>query len=153
MFLGWFGIDNDSVNTAFNVLVLVLVVLWVALIFWTYADARRRIEDPMLVGCATLASVFPFVGTIVYAIVRPPEFLDESRERELELAVLERELRSSIVLCPNCRNLVEKEFLICPVCNWDLKKPCINCERPLNMEWEICPYCTTDQRSGKKIGW
>src|SRR5258707_10649526 len=25
---------------------LVLIVVWFALIFWTYADARRRIDDP-----------------------------------------------------------------------------------------------------------
>jgi RNA polymerase subunit RPABC4/transcription elongation factor Spt4 len=151
--LAVFGITNDGLNLAVNLLLLFLVVLWFALVYWTYADARRRIEDPMLVGCATAASFFPFIGTVIYLIVRPPEVLDESRERELELAVLERELRSSIVLCPNCRNLVEKDYLICPVCNWDLKKPCVNCEKPLNMEWDTCPYCTTDQRSGKRIGW
>jgi hypothetical protein len=80
---GVFGIDNDALNTAVNVLILVLIVVWAALVFWTFADARRRIDDPMLVGCATLASLFPFVGTIIYAIVRPPEYLDDVRLPEL----------------------------------------------------------------------
>ena len=62
---GVFGINNDALNTAVNVLILVLIVVWAALVFWTFADARRRIDDPMLVGCATLASLFPFVGTII----------------------------------------------------------------------------------------
>ena len=48
--VGIFGIENDGVNTAVNVLLLVLVVVWLALIFWTFADARRRIDDPMLVA-------------------------------------------------------------------------------------------------------
>src|SRR5215212_2573502 len=78
---GVFGIDNDALNTAVNVLLLVLVVVWFALVFWTFADARRRIDDPMLVGCATLASLFPFVGTIIYCIVRPPEYLHDVRGR------------------------------------------------------------------------
>jgi RNA polymerase subunit RPABC4/transcription elongation factor Spt4 len=134
-----------------QLVLLLFVILWVALVYWTYTDARRRGAMSILWGI--VAVVFPYVGTLIYLIVRPPEYLEESRERELELAVLERELRTNIVLCPNCRNLVEKDFLICPVCNWDLKKPCVNCEKPLNMEWETCPYCTTDQRSGKKIGW
>ena len=56
--LGVFGINNDSVNTAVNVLILVLLVVWVALIFWTFSDARRRIDDPLLVGCATVASLW-----------------------------------------------------------------------------------------------
>jgi RNA polymerase subunit RPABC4/transcription elongation factor Spt4 len=134
-----------------HLVLLLFIVLWVALVYWTYTDAGRR--GAMQIFWGIVAVIVPYVGTLIYLIVRPPEYLDESRERELELAVLERELRSNIVLCPNCRNLVEKDFLICPVCSWDLKKPCINCERPLNMEWETCPYCTTDQRSGKRIGW
>jgi hypothetical protein len=91
--LGVFGINNDGVNTAVNVLILFLVVIWAALVFWTYADARRRIDDPMLVACATAASLFPFVGSIVYAIVRPPEFLDEVYLRNLEIQGAEERLR------------------------------------------------------------
>src|SRR4249919_4260753 len=99
--LGVFGINNDSLNTGVNVLLLVLVVVWFALIFWTYADARRRIDDPMLVACATAASLFPFVGTIVYMIVRPPEFLDDVRERELEMQAAEARLAEvGYHLCP-----------------------------------------------------
>src|SRR3981189_3200136 len=80
-----FGINSNGLNTAVQLLILFLVVIWLALIYYTYADARRRIADPMLIGCATAASLFPFVGTIVYMVVRPPEYLDDVRERELEL--------------------------------------------------------------------
>jgi len=76
-----FGISNSGVNLAIDLLILFLVVVWLALVYWTYADARRRISDPMLIGCATAASLFPFVGTLVYMIVRPPEYLDDVRER------------------------------------------------------------------------
>ena len=48
----------------------------------------------MLVACATAASLFPFIGTIVYLIVRPPEYLEDVRERELEIAAAEARLRS-----------------------------------------------------------
>ena len=89
---GVFNINNDALNTAVNVLILVLIVVWAALVFWTFADARRRIDDPMLVGCATLASLFPFVGTIIYTIVRPPEYLDDVRLRELEMQAAEARL-------------------------------------------------------------
>ena len=100
---GVFGINNDGLNTAVNVLLLVLIVVWFALVFWTYADARRRIDDPMLVACATAASLFPFVGTIVYVIVRPPEFLDDVRLRELEMTAAEARLAQlDYQLCPHC---------------------------------------------------
>ena len=48
--LAVFGIENDALNLAVNLLLLALVVIYVALIYWTWADARRRIDDPMLVG-------------------------------------------------------------------------------------------------------
>ena len=92
--LAVFGITNDGLNLAVNLLLLFLVVFWIALVYWTYADARRRIEDPMLVGCAAAASMFPFLGTIVYLIVRPPEYLEDVRERELEIAAAEARLAS-----------------------------------------------------------
>ena len=46
----------------------------------------------MLVGCATAASLFPFVGPIVYMVLRPPEYLDDVREREIEIQAAEARL-------------------------------------------------------------
>jgi hypothetical protein len=140
-----FGIDNDGLNTAVNVLILVLVVVWAALIFWTYADARRRIDDPMLIACATAASLFPFVGTIVYTIVRPPEFLDDVRLRELEMQAAEARLHQlDYHLCPYCDYEVSSDFLRCPSCQRKLKEPCTNCGKPLDPSWRLCPYCETE---------
>lgn len=144
-------LDSPILRISGQLILLLFIVLWIALVYWTYTDAGRRGATSILWGI--VAVIFPYIGTLIYLIVRPPEYLDESRERELETAVLERELRNNTLLCPNCRNLVEKEFLICPTCAWELKKPCINCDRPLNQEWGLCPYCGTDQRSGKKMTW
>src|SRR5438093_11038692 len=88
-----FGIENDGLNVAVNLLVFFLVVIWLALVYWTYADAKRRIDDPMLVGCATAAALFPFIGSIVYLIVRPPEYLDDARERQLETKAAEARVK------------------------------------------------------------
>jgi RNA polymerase subunit RPABC4/transcription elongation factor Spt4 len=141
--LAVFGINSDGLNLAVNLLILFLVILWAALVYWTYADARRRIEDPMLIGCATAASVlFPFVGTVVYAIVRPPEFLEDVRERELEMQAAESRL--DFQLCPHCDYEVEKDFLRCPSCMRKLKDPCTNCSRPLDPAWKLCPYCEAE---------
>src|SRR6202042_1971605 len=98
-------------NLAVELVVLFLVVMWLALVYWTYADARRRIADPLLVGCATAASLFPFVGTIVYMIVRPPEYLDDVRERELEMQAAEAPWAAvGAKLCPHCGCEVEREY-------------------------------------------
>src|SRR5438105_11490156 len=140
--LAVFGINSKALDTVVKLVILVLVVIWLALVYYTFADARRRIADPLLVGCATVASLFPFVGTIVYMIVRPPEFLDDVRERELEMQAAEARLAElGYHLCPHCDHEVERDFLRCPNCMRKLKDPCQNCGRPLDPARKMCPYC------------
>ena len=143
--LAYFGIESSGLNLAIDLLILFVVVLYFSLIYWTYADARRRILDPMLVGCATAASLFPFVGTIVYLILRPPEYLEDVRERELELQAAEARLHDlDHALCPHCDYRIERDFVRCPSCLRKLKERCVSCQRPLDQAWTICPYCETE---------
>ena len=143
--LAVFGITSDGLSLVVNLLLLFLVVFWIALIYWTYSDARRRISDPMLVGCATAASMFPFIGTVVYMIVRPPEYLDDVRERELEIAAAEVRLAAIENLsCSYCNFQIEQSFLRCPNCLRRLKEPCTTCHKPLAPDWKICPYCESE---------
>ncbi len=147
---GIFGIDSDGLNLAVNLLILCLVVIWLATVYWTYADARRRMEDSMLVGCATAASLFPFVGCVVYMIVRPPEYLDDVRERELEMQAAEaRVAQLGYMLCPHCDAEIERDFLRCPNCMRRLKSPCANCSRPLDPRWKVCPFCEAEVVQGE----
>ena len=144
MALAIFGITNSGLNLAATLVLLLLIVLWLALIVYTFLDARRRIADPFLVGCATIASFFPFVGTAVYTIVRPPEFLEDAHERELEIKAAElrvRQLREQT--CPNCEYPVEKNYLRCPNCQRRLKDPCPTCGEPVDPRWGLCPFCET----------
>jgi hypothetical protein len=141
----YFGIESSGLNLAIDLLILFVVVLYLSLIYWTYVDARRRILDPMLVGCATAASLFPFVGTIVYMILRPPEYLEDTRERELEMQAAEARLHDlDHELCPHCDYRIERDFIRCPSCLRKLKERCVNCQRPLDQAWTICPYCETE---------
>jgi hypothetical protein len=149
MALAIFGITNSALNLVATLFVLMLVVLWLALIVYTYLDARRRISDPFLIACATVASFFPYIGTAVYAIVRPPEFLEDAHERELEIKAAElkvRQLREQT--CPNCEYPVEKNFLRCPNCQRRLKDPCPTCSKPVDPRWGLCPYCETTLSGG-----
>jgi hypothetical protein len=141
-----FGIHNTGLNLAVKIVILFLVVIWLALLYWTYADARRRIGDPLLVGVATATSfVFPYIGTVVYMIVRPPEYLTDVRERELEMQASEARLAElGYHLCPHCDYEVEKDFLRCPNCMRKLKDPCQNCGKPLDPVWRVCPYCEAE---------
>ena len=145
MTLALFGIENDGLNLAVNLLVFFLVVIWVALVYWTYSDASRRLEDPMLVGSATVASLFPFIGTIVYTIVRPPEYLEDRHERELEIKAAEKRLALlENRTCRNCGAEVDPSYLRCPSCARKLKEPCASCGKPLDPRWRVCPYCEAE---------
>jgi hypothetical protein len=119
-------------------------VFWLASAYWVYKDARRRIDDPWLVAVATvLGLVPPFVGPIIYLFFRPPEYLEDVRERELEIKAMEERLARPVLNCPVCRAEIDSSYLVCPVCTTKLKQACVSCRAPLEPIWQICPYCET----------
>jgi predicted amidophosphoribosyltransferase len=74
---------------------------------------------------------------------RPPEYLEDVRERELEIKAMEKRLALRDLHCPVCRAEVDVSYLVCPVCTTKLKQACVNCKQPLEALWQICPYCET----------
>ena len=114
------------------------VAFWLALVYWTFQDARRRVGEPWLIGAAVMLSfVLPVLGTLIYLLIRPPEYLMDAHERELEGAALE----ASLSHCPECEYPVDRRFLSCPSCLRKLREPCSRCGEPLDPRWKICPYC------------
>ncbi len=143
--LAYFGIESNAFNVAVSLLIVFGAVLYFSLLYWTYTDARRRIADPMIVGCATAASLFPFVGTLIYLILRPPEYLDDVHEREIETRAAEARLHQlDHSFCPHCDYPIEREFVRCPSCQRKLKERCVSCAKPLDKAWTICPYCEAE---------
>ena len=100
---------------------------------------------PSAPACATAASLFPFVGTIVYLIVRPPEFVDDVRLRELEMTAAEARLAQlDYQLCPNCDYEIKSDYLRCPSCMRKLKERCHSCGKAVDPAWRLCPYCEAE---------
>jgi Double zinc ribbon len=147
---GVFGALHDffgsgSWDVIRNLSIFLLVVFWLAVGYWVYKDARRRIEDPWLVAMATvLGLVPPFIGALIYMLFRPPEYLEDVRERELEMKAMEESLgRRRQQHCPVCRAEIDETFLVCPVCTTRLRQACVTCKAPLEPLWQVCPYCET----------
>jgi double zinc ribbon protein len=135
---------SNGFVVARNLAVFMAVVFWLALAFWVYKDARRRIRDPILVLFATLLGLAPpYVGPIVYLLFRPSETLGDVRSRNLELEALEQQLARSRAACPVCSSPVEPDYLACPVCTTMLRRPCATCHAPLQPLWQMCPYCAS----------
>jgi hypothetical protein len=120
-----------------------LAVLWLSCAYWVYKDARRRLDDKVVITIAVLTGlVFGPLGVLIYAIVRPPEYLSDARERALELEILERRL-SEMQVCPYCHAPVGEDYLVCPNCTTRLRGVCRTCRRPIEPGWRVCPYCET----------
>ena len=123
--------------------VLFFLVFHIALTFWTYRDADRR--GAMGWFWAIVVFIFSIAGWAIYLVVRPPEYKDDERERDLEIRAKEVALQRDLETCPACFKPVEKGFLICPYCMKKLRKPCVECDQALKLNWNVCPYCKTKQ--------
>lgn len=122
---------------------LFFIVFSVALIFWTARDARKR--GAMGWFWALVVLFFNLAGWTVYMVVRPPEYLEDVRERALEIRSKEAILKQQTETCPACLRHVETDFLVCPHCMKTLKKSCTECDRALDLRWSVCPYCMAKQ--------
>jgi Double zinc ribbon len=127
-----------------NLLFFFAAVFWLATVWWIFKDARRRVEDPWLVAVGVMLGILvPFIGVFIYMLFRPPEYLDDVRERELEIKAMEERLAKRDLHCPVCRSEVDSTFLVCPICTTKLKQACVTCKAPLEALWQVCPYCET----------
>jgi hypothetical protein len=144
-----FGSTHDFFNSGTwlvirNLGLFFVFVFWLATLSWIYKDARRRIEDPWVVGVSVLLGVvLPFFGPFIYMLFRPPEYLEDVRERELEIKAMEDRLAKRDLHCPVCRSEVDSSFLVCPICTTKLKQSCTNCKAPLGAFGQGFQRCET----------
>jgi hypothetical protein len=122
-----------------NLVLFAVAVFWAATAYWTYKDARRRIDDPWLLAVAVVLGCVPFVGPLVYMLFRPPEYVDDVVERTLELRLLEQSAQEH--RCPACGASSSPAFLVCPTCSTRLRNRCGSCREPVERSWRMCPYC------------
>ena len=138
------ALHSTPFQIAGNLTVLLAIVFWLGLAYWMYRDARRRIADPWLIGSAALLGIaVPYLGAVIYLLVRPPETLAEAHARELEVLALAQRLNRRDDRCPVCHAETEPNYLVCPVCTTQLRQACRSCEAALDPLWQVCPYCAT----------
>ncbi|MBC8388952.1 MAG: zinc ribbon domain-containing protein [Actinobacteria bacterium] len=121
--------------------VFFLIIIWLSFVYWVYRDARLRNTSAVFWVLAVF--VLNYLGLVIYLILRPPEFIDDIIERDLEIKRMEVILNSKLTQCPACGNEIKEDFLICPYCRKKLKNSCSKCGKPLSLDWKVCPYCKT----------
>ena len=125
-----------------NLVFALVVVLWLATAYWTFKDARRRIEDPWLVGIATLVGLFPpFLGPIIYMFFRPPEYLEDARSASSRSRRWRSGSRSSTSAAPCVARRSSRVPRLSRL--HDALPACPACGQPLEPLWQVCPYCAT----------
>lgn len=117
-----------------------VVALYLLSVAYVFIDAKRR-------GAAQywawgLLALIPIVGLVAYVVLRPNSYLADREEQELDVALRERQL-AQYGTCPNCGTAIEKDFIVCPVCNTQVRNVCPTCKKPLDAHWKVCPYCRT----------
>jgi hypothetical protein len=110
------GVSDFFSSSTFHAIVLLVLffigVLWLALVFWTYKDAKRRIDDPVLVGVSIVtALVFRSSGAPSTRSCDRPNTRNDVREL-VEIRAMtqarERALRG--------RGRYRPDFIACPSC-------------------------------------
>lgn len=117
-----------------------IVALYLLAIVYVFIDARRRGAQAWWAW--GLVSIIPFVGMIAYIALRPGSYQSDREEQELDMALREHQL-AQFGSCPNCGTTIEKDFIVCPVCNTQVRNVCPSCHKPLDAHWKVCPYCRT----------
>lgn len=116
-------------------------LLSLSLVVWTWNDIRARSSDILARLLAPLmVLVFNLPGLLLYFILRPHETLAESYERELEAEALLQDMAEADV-CPECGHPTQPDFMVCPLCEAEVRRACLNCGRLLQLNWNVCPYC------------
>jgi RNA polymerase subunit RPABC4/transcription elongation factor Spt4 len=129
-----------------------LIVLWFALVVWTFRDIEGRSRSVFTQVFSTLLSVLFFVpGVLLYMLLRPKETLDEAFQRSLEEEYLLQDLEE-LPHCPSCHRYIEDDFVLCPACHAQLREPCGSCERLVDLRWPLCPYCGVVQSEQSESG-
>jgi len=134
-------------KTDFWLLVLAIVASILIMAFYVFNDSKIRGGNSVvwLIFTVLLGGIIPF---IFYLMVRSPTTLEEIKEEETRMEVIELERRYYELMiarettkCPVCGEEVKADYLYCPHCFTQLKKRCPNCGSVVDKDSKICPYC------------
>jgi hypothetical protein len=120
------------------------IFVWLAAALWVFVDTRLRTASPSLpyasAAAVILASpvLFPF-AILVHRIIRPSATVADRRLAGLRDAALAAEL--DLPHCPECRALVDPDWLLCPSCRRLLGHRCDSCGRTAGLDWDVCAWC------------
>jgi RNA polymerase subunit RPABC4/transcription elongation factor Spt4 len=146
---------TDSIGTLKIAVIAYFGLLWMAIIIWVTKDSLERSNSIIFQAISILLNIaIPFLGILLYLIIRPSKTRMENYYEELERNMLETGETGETNVCDKCLTPVDKSYNFCPNCAESLKKTCSKCKKNFPSIWNICPFCgkeyTSTVRKSKK---
>jgi tetratricopeptide (TPR) repeat protein len=124
---------------------------WIALsmlmrVMIIYTAVNGKMLDPgndfinVLMTLNAIALILEAV-MLVLILVLKKEFLPTAEQRMAAMRRLGRATVRTVSECPNCREIVEKGWILCPQCGTALPRLCANCGQPLTERTNKCSNC------------
>jgi hypothetical protein len=138
---------SPIVQIGWRLVVSYVVIIWLAVAYWTFRDLHQRTRNPIapyLAAGGVLALTplgFP-LALIAYRAVRPPETVAERQARDLEGYVLASEVGRST--CVGCGRSVDEMWMRCPTCGLHLATSCHSCGSRVEPDWTVCAWCARE---------
>jgi RNA polymerase subunit RPABC4/transcription elongation factor Spt4 len=148
-------LGDPAVGLVTRIAAAYIVFVWLATALWVFVDWGRRSVNPVLpyasAAVIILASpvLFP-LAVLVHRVIRPSATVADRRLAELRDAALSAELDQPH--CPDCRALVDPDWLLCPSCRRPLGHRCDRCGRAAGLDWDVCAWCGEALAGGEPLG-
>jgi tetratricopeptide (TPR) repeat protein len=136
-----FRIEQGSGNQARNWIALSMLMR--VLIIYTgmhIGEGPGRQFIDILTILNVIALVLEAV-LLILVLVLKKEFMPSAEQISATLRRMGKATVKTVSECPNCHEIVEKEWVLCPQCGTSLPRLCANCGKPLTIRSDKCMNC------------
>jgi tetratricopeptide (TPR) repeat protein len=136
-----FRIEQGSSNQVKNW--VLLSILMRALIIYTAFNALKSPDHEFIFILLILNAIaLVLEGVLLVLLSRfKKEFLPTPEEIQATIRRMGKATVKTVSECPNCHEMVEKEWILCPQCGTALPRLCANCGHLLTARADKCQNC------------
>ncbi len=136
-----FRVEQGSGNQSKNWIILSMLMR--ALIIFTAIQAMKSPNKQLILILIVINVIALALEGILLALiyVLKKEFMPTPEEVKATMRRMGRATVKTVSECPNCHEIVEKEWVLCPQCGSALPRLCANCGKPLKGREEKCMNC------------
>jgi tetratricopeptide (TPR) repeat protein len=143
-------------STVYSLILSILSRLFTIYVMWSIhvhdlgaklpGTTTPKPEDMILTWLIAASVVMAILEVLVLLLVilKRTQFMPTEEEIKATLTRIGGPRVRSVSECPNCRELVEKDWELCPQCGTRLPRKCANCGALLPKGVGRCPSCGAD---------